>query len=109
MLEEFCALKKNAWSRYDEILSRVLTVSSEYDVILIALGPTATVLAYDLGKSGLWAIDIGHLDVEYEWFLDKAQKKEPIKNKYVNEVSSFVVEDEILNDEYCKQIIYEIK
>lgn len=101
--------EKNAWSRYDEILSRVLSVSSEYDVILIALGPTATVLAYDLGKSGLWSIDIGHLDVEYEWFLDKAQKKEPIKNKYVNEVSSFVVEDEILDDEYCKQIIYEIK
>lgn len=101
--------EKNAWSRYDEILFRVLSVSSEYDVILIALGPTATVLAYDLGKSGLWSIDIGHLDVEYEWFLDKAQKKEPIKNKYVNEVSSFVVEDEILDDEYCKQIIYEIK
>lgn len=101
--------EKNAWSRYNEILSTTLSVSSEYDVILIALGPTATVLAYDLGKQGLWAIDVGHLDVEYEWFLDKAQKKEPLKNKYVNEVSSVVVEDGLIGNEYYKQIIYEIK
>lgn len=31
-------------------------------LILIALGMTATVLAYDLSKAGFWAIDIGHID-----------------------------------------------
>jgi hypothetical protein len=35
-------------------------------LILIALGPTATVLAYDLAKKGYQAIDIGHLPSCYE-------------------------------------------
>ena len=55
-------------------------------LILIALGPTATILAYDLYKLGYLAIDIGHIDIEYEWFLRKANTKIPIKNKYVNEI-----------------------
>ena len=55
-------------------------------LILIALGPTATILAYDLYKLGYRAIDIGHIDIEYEWFLRKANTKIPIKNKYVNEI-----------------------
>ena len=50
-------------------------------LILIALGPTATVLSYDLNKLGYQAIDIGHADIEYEWYLRKAKKKIPIKNK----------------------------
>lgn len=99
----------NAWSQYDAILSNVLNMSSEYDLILIALGPTATVLAYDLAKRGLWAIDIGHLDIEYEWFISGAQKKEPIKNKYVNEVSTYLEEDGCLDNSYFSQVICEIK
>lgn len=98
----------NAWSCYNQILSKVLDISSEFDLILIALGPTATVLAYDLGKIGLWAIDIGHVDVEYEWFISKAQRKEPVKNKYVNEVSSAVAEDNDVDDVYRMQIVCEI-
>ena len=47
-------------------------------LILIALGPTATILAYDLYKLGYRAIDIGHIDIEYEWFLRKANTKIPI-------------------------------
>jgi len=30
------------------------------------LGPTTTVLAYDLYKNGYQAIDIGHVDLEHE-------------------------------------------
>lgn len=35
----------------------------------ILLDPTATVLAYDLAVQGFQAVDINHVDVEYEWFL----------------------------------------
>lgn len=44
-------------------------------LVLIALGHTATVLAYDLAEVGYQAIDIGHIDIEYEWFLMRAPKK----------------------------------
>ena len=54
-------------------------------LILLALGPTATVMAYDLTKLGYQAIDIGHIDIEYEWFLQKAKSKIAIKNKFVGE------------------------
>ena len=53
-------------------------------LILVALGQTATVLSYDLAKLGYWAIDIGHVDIEYEWFLRGAKDKLPVAGKYVN-------------------------
>ena len=45
--------------------------------MLIALGPTATILAYDLAEKGVQALDVGHIDIEYEWFLrkDRTHKK----------------------------------
>ena len=49
------------------------------------MGPTATLLSFDLFKLGYKALDVGHIDIEYEWYLRKAKKKIPIKNKDVNE------------------------
>ena len=49
------------------------------------MGPTATLLSFDLFKLGYKVLDIGHIDIEYEWYLRKAKKKIQIKNKYVNE------------------------
>ncbi|MFC1677250.1 GT-D fold domain-containing glycosyltransferase [Planctomycetota bacterium] len=65
----FCP-EKNAFDRYDEILSAFDGVCSD-TLILIALGPTATVLAYDLCKKGYQVIDIGMIAKEYECFLKK--------------------------------------
>ncbi len=39
------------------------------------LGPTAKLLSYDLTKRGYQAIDLGHIDSEYEWFQMKAESK----------------------------------
>lgn len=75
----------NAFNYYNEILNTVKNKVNEKKLILIALGPTATILAYDLYKLGYQAIDVGHIDIEYEWFLRKAKRKIAIKNKYVNE------------------------
>nr|WP_256218532.1 GT-D fold domain-containing glycosyltransferase [Bacillus sp. MUM 116] len=52
----------------------------------MAFGPTATVLSFDLANCGYQAIDIGYIDIEYEWFLQKAEEKSPVKNKYIGEV-----------------------
>ena len=97
----------NAFSAYSQILEEVSKVDKSR-LILIALGPTATVLAYDLSKQGYQAIDIGHLDVEYEWFLQSALDKCIIKNKYVNEVDNREVSD-LSDPEYQDQVISVIK
>lgn len=57
-------------------------------IILLAIGPTATVLSYDLADNEFQVIDIGHLYVEYQWYLMQAKKKMPLENRTtVNEVS----------------------
>lgn len=76
---------ENAFEYYNEILEEILKVDKN-KMIMLALGPTATILAYDLYKMGYRAIDIGHVDIEYEWFLHKATKKIRIETKYVTEV-----------------------
>ena len=60
----------------------------ENRLICITLGPAATVLAYDLGKAGIQAIDIGQLDNEYEWYLQGVQERTEIKGKMVAEIKT---------------------
>ena len=75
---------KNAFKVYDKIIKEVQKLK-ENRLILIALGPTATILSYDLYKLGYQSIDIGHIDIEYEWFRRNSTKKVEIENKFVNE------------------------
>lgn len=97
---------QNAFNRYDDIIKEA--VKQNRDVLfLIALGPTATALAYDLHKAGYQAIDAGHVDIEYEWWRMKAKRKVKIPQKYVNEA----VGGEIVTNagmEYQNQIIAKI-
>ena len=60
--------ERHSFTVYDKILEAVLEFDKDI-LVLISLGPTATVLAYDLCKLGYQAIDIGHTDLEYELFL----------------------------------------
>ena len=100
---------KNSFNVYDKIIEEVLKVK-EIRLILIALGPTATILAYDLYKLGFQSIDIGHVDIEYEWYLRKAKIKIKIENKYVNEVKDGYKNIAKIKDKnYYKQIIAIIK
>lgn len=98
----------DAFCKYEEIIAAVRKIDKT-NLILVALGQTATVLSYDLAMDGYQAIDIGHIDVEYEWFLMKAKYKVPIPNKYVNEIQEgrrFTKE----NDEiYLSQIVSRIE
>lgn len=45
--------------------------------------PDCHCLAYDLSKEGYRALDVGHVDTMYEWFLRKATKSIPIEGKIV--------------------------
>ena len=77
---------ENAFNVYHKIIEQAKKIDKSV-LILLAIGPTSTVLTYDLYKLGYQVIDIGHIDIEYEWFLRKATKRIPISNKYVNEVN----------------------
>lgn len=95
----------NAFNAYNDILSFVNDDVTKDKLLLIALGPTATALAWDLSKMGYWALDIGHVDIEYEWMLMGAEKKVPIKNKFVGDLFTFDEADDSALDSYTKSII----
>ena len=99
---------ENAFSKYDEILNR-LKQEPKDTLILFALGPTATVLAFDLAKEGYQALDMGHFDIEYEWYKRNAKKQEKIANKYTNEVSGGNVTTNVYDKKYLSQIIDDIE
>ncbi|MCR5832128.1 MAG: GT-D fold domain-containing protein [Lachnospiraceae bacterium] len=69
-IERILGPAENAIDKYEEIIKEASKQPKE-KLILIALGPTATVLAYELAKKGYQAVDIGHIDLIYEAFLRK--------------------------------------
>ena len=71
---------------------------------------TATILAYDLSKSGkeYQAIDIGHLDIEYECFLRKTNGITAIPGKAVNEVGQNHPKEEFFDPTYLNSIVCKI-
>ena len=97
---------RDAFERLEDIKREACKVEKEA-LFLIALGPAATVLAYDLFKAGYQAIDVGHVDVEYEWWRMGAHKKVKLERKYVNETA---IGSEVADagEEYRKQIIAQI-
>jgi glycosyltransferase family protein len=99
----FCPVK-NAFDKYDQILSAFDEVRSDV-LILAALGPTATVLAYDLCRKGYQAVDIGHISEEYECCL---RKETPMELKSMGRNSSMKHASDPDDPEYKKQIVRKI-
>ena len=99
---------RSAFDKYDEILSAFNDISLDR-LVLAALGPTATVLAYDLCNKGYQAIDIGAMDLEYEWFLRKeVVLGAPVKFKYVDGSREGRKVHRLDDPEYERQIIKRI-
>lgn len=65
----------NAFEEYEQIYFNCIKYEKSI-LFLIALGPTATVLAYDLYKKGYQALDIGHMPNCYEQFLGTSDAPE---------------------------------
>ncbi|MEC4004431.1 GT-D fold domain-containing glycosyltransferase [Flavobacterium sp. SUN052] len=109
-LERILCPSEHAFNYYPEILSSVQTYGKD-KLILIALGPTATVLSYDLAKSGYWALDIGHIDIEYMWMLANVVEKTPVKGRYVSENQEIIDLDipSEYKEDYLKSIILKIE
>ncbi len=69
-IERILGPAENAIEKYDGIMTEALK-QPKGKLIMLALGPTATVLAHDLHKEGYHAVDLGHADLIYEAFLRK--------------------------------------
>ncbi|MFT7086877.1 MAG: glycosyltransferase family protein [Rickettsiales bacterium] len=70
------APNRNAFEEYDQILEQALKIDKNKLVIII-LGPTATILAYNLAKLGYKALDFGHIAKDYDCYrhkIDHSQK-----------------------------------
>ncbi len=96
-----------SFSKYDEVLAEIKKHGKD-NLILMAMGPTASVMPYDLCRLGYQAIDIGNIDTEYEWYLMGATKKTPVKNKMVYEAGAGAGVGAADDPEYLSQIIAEI-
>ena len=94
---------KDAYSNYEKIYNECLKFPED-NLYITALGPTATVLAYDLAKTGRRALDLGHVDIEYEWFKMGVTEKVPVKDKYVNECRNGKIITQTDDTEYLSQI-----
>ena len=97
----------NAFDRYDEILQTVKSVWNG-ELILLALGPTATVLAADLADNGMQALDLGHVDIEYEWFRTGAKGHDQVAGKFTNEAENGNQVADCADENYQQQIICRI-
>lgn len=104
-VKRILAPEKNAYEKYDEIVDSIKRNAKKSDLIILALGPTASILAFELSAE-YQALDMGHVDIEYEWFKMGATEKVPVKNKHVNECNSMGDCDESkLDKKYLKEII----
>lgn len=95
---------ENAFDKYDEIFQFASSLDKNV-LFILALGPCATVMSYDLSMLGFRALDLGHIDIEYEWYL-KGDSESLIHTKYVNEVSGGNNVDEIEDENYYQSIIF---
>lgn len=102
-IERIICPAENAFKKYEQILLETKKCGKS-KLIIIALGPTATILAHDLAKENYWALDLGHFDIEYIWYMMKATEKVAVGNKK----SAEIVEDHNFNLSVQDQIEYDL-
>lgn len=94
----------DAFERRKEIQETILA-NYHGELILMALGPTATILAADFAGMEIQALDIGNVDIEYEWFLRGAKERVAIPGKFTNEAKDGRGFSECRDEKYLSQII----
>ena len=94
----------NAFECYEKIVEAVRQHWNG-ELILLALGPTATVLAAEFSGLGMQALDLGHVDIEYEWFRSGARGHDQIDGKFTNEADGGNAVAACEDDTYLSQIV----
>ena len=97
----------NAFDKIQEIKEEIIE-HSEGRLILLMLGPTAKVLAYQLSQLGYRALDLGHIDSEYEWMKMGAETKVQLKHKHTAEFNFDQGIEFIEDEDYNSQIVADL-
>ncbi len=101
--------KHNAFEKANELIAEIEKQSIKPNMVLVALGPAAKHIVFELHQKGYRVIDVGNLDIEYEWFLRNVSERIKIPGKYVSEVVGGRNVDDLndpnLNTIYTSQII----
>lgn len=97
---------KNAYSKKKEIekTAKKLISSISDPIVIVCLGPTATVVAYDLSKYAQ-IIDMGHFDLQYEYLKKGYYHPVRVENRYDNEIKN----GDVVVDEHDKKYLSEIE
>ena len=106
-VERIICPSKNAYSKINEI-QLLIERHAENKLVLLILGPTAKVLAKRLSIKKIQAIDMGHIDSEYEWFKMKATTKVKLDHKHTAEHNFDENITFIEDDTYNSQIVERI-
>ncbi|MGO5328867.1 SP_1767 family glycosyltransferase [Holdemanella porci] len=106
-VERIICPSKNAYSKINEI-QLLIERYAENKLVLLILGPTAKVLAKRLSIKKIQAIDMGHIDSEYEWFKMKATTKVKLDHKHTAEHNFDENITFIEDDAYNSQIVERI-
>lgn len=105
-IERILCPTKNAYDFMDEISDCSERIEKE-KLIVIVLGPAGKVLAYKLFKLGYQVIDIGQIDMDYDWYLSGSGIKIGNKYKYVSQVSQNQIYD-LKDKSYLNQVVARI-
>ncbi len=106
-LRRILAPAKNVFDKYTEVFQAVCKIRKEC-LILVVLGAMSNVLVYDLMREGYQAVDIGQIDMDYEWYQMGAQKRMPIPDRYVSQLPPAEIR-EVNDSAYLDQIIERIE
>ncbi len=105
-LRRILAPPTNAFAKRHQLAELALQFASPDTLVLLALGPTATILATMLSEHGIQALDVGHVDIEYSWFLAGATEKSAVPGKFTNEAPDGRIPFQPAQDhQYLREII----
>ena len=76
-VERIIGPASDAYGKLDEIIACCMEYPKDR-LFLISLGVAAKFFTERMFLKGYRVLDIGHLDMEYEWYLKKVKQKEPI-------------------------------
>lgn len=72
------SLPEQAWKDVPNILARIDSLPQKPDVVVLALGPTATAIIPDIVARGIQGIDIGHLGGWMRNYMKETRKFETV-------------------------------
>ena len=72
---------RDAFSEHYNLMTMLLNSSDPETVILLSLGPEATILAYDLAEKNRQALDLGHMGMFYAHVHPKDKNWDGIKRE----------------------------